>query len=339
MTTNILFTCVGRRNYLINYFKEALNGCGKIFASDVDIYAPAMIDADVALVVPNVHDINYIPTITELIKAYNINAVISLNDFELPILSKHKDEIKMQTGAKIIISNETIIDLAYDKLKTFHFLEGIGLNTPKTCINLESAESEIRKKNLTFPLVIKDRWGSASMNINYAENIEELELIYKYLYFKLKNTSNILSDKEDIANPLLIQEKIFGKEYGMDILNDLEGNYIGTYAREKLSMRYGETDRAISVIDSKFEKIGKKISEELKHVGCLDCDLFESNGKLYVLELNPRFGGGYPFSHEAGINMASIYIEWINNNREVSKFDNYKSGIMFSKCDRMIKIN
>ena len=73
MTTNILFTCVGRRNYLINYFKEALNGCGKIFASDVDIYAPAMIDADVALVVPNVHDINYIPTITELIKAYNIN--------------------------------------------------------------------------------------------------------------------------------------------------------------------------------------------------------------------------------------------------------------------------
>ena len=76
MSTNMLFTCVGRRNYLINYFKEALNNQGKIFASDVDVNAPAMIDADVALVVPNIYDASYIPTIINLIKTHNINACL-----------------------------------------------------------------------------------------------------------------------------------------------------------------------------------------------------------------------------------------------------------------------
>ena len=333
MSTNMLFTCVGRRNYLINYFKEALNNQGKIFASDVDVNAPAMIDADVALVVPNIYDASYIPTIINLIKTHNINAVISLNDFELPILSKHKKSIETQTGAKIIISSEAVID----KLKTANFLKNIGLNTPKTFDSLELAISEIKKENLTFPLVVKDRWGSASMNINYAENIEELELIYKYLYLRLKNSTNALANKDETNIPIIIQEKIIGKEYGIDILNDFEGNYVGTFVREKLNMRSGETDRAVSVIDEKFNDLGKIISTHLKHYGNLDCDVFVSNNKIYVLELNPRFGGGYPFSHEAGINIAAIYIEWINNRINISKFNNYKSEVMYSKCDRMLK--
>ncbi|MFT7051076.1 MAG: carbamoyl-phosphate synthase large subunit, partial [Psychroserpens sp.] len=28
-----------------------------------------------------------------------------------------------------------------------------------------------------------------------------------------------------------------GKEYGMDIVNDFEGNYYGTFVREKVNMR------------------------------------------------------------------------------------------------------
>lgn len=63
-----------------------------------------------------------------------------------------------------------------------------------------------------------------------------------------------------------------GVEYGMDILNDFNGNYIGSFARKKLSMRCGETDKAISVIDENFELIAKKIGESTKHIGSVDCD-------------------------------------------------------------------
>lgn len=105
-----------------------------------------------------------------------------------------------------------------------------------------------------------------------------------------------------------------------------------------MSMRSGETDKAVSVIDEKLTEAGKIIGESLKHIGNLDCDVFEHNGAYYVLELNPRFGGGYPFSHEAGTNTPAIYLEWLKGNSDIKKHINYKEGVMFSKCDRLIHI-
>jgi len=63
MPLHILFTCAGRRNYLINYFRDALKGRGKVFAMDMSDTAPAMVDADVAITVPSVYDINYITSL------------------------------------------------------------------------------------------------------------------------------------------------------------------------------------------------------------------------------------------------------------------------------------
>ncbi|MBN4047021.1 ATP-grasp domain-containing protein [bacterium AH-315-P13] len=337
MGKNILFTCAGRHNYLINYFKDALNGNGKVFAADQTLLAPALFDADVAITVPNIYDENYISAIKEIILEHKINAVIPLNDFELPILSKHKTELE-NTGAKVILSNEDIINIAFDKMETFNFIKQIGLKTPKTFTNFKEAKTAIKNGTLKFPLVVKPRWGSASINIDFPETMEELELAFTLQQLKLKKSILNVVSQHDFDNAILIQEKIEGKEFGMSILNDFEGNYVGTFPREKLSMRSGETDRAISVIDPKFETLGKTIAKNLKHIGNLDCDVFIVNNELYVLELNLRFGGGYPFSHEAGINIAAIYIDWLNNIVDVTKHNQYKAGIIFSKCEKLIRI-
>src|SRR5690554_4307815 len=100
---NILFTCAGRRNYLINYFKEALNGCGKVLAADMQKTAPAMVDADMSFIVPGIYDINYIESIENIIKSESVDAIISLNDLELPILSENKSRLE-ESGCKVIIS-------------------------------------------------------------------------------------------------------------------------------------------------------------------------------------------------------------------------------------------
>lgn len=335
---NILFTCAGRRNYLINYFKEALKGEGKVFATDMQLTAPALVDADIAIQVPAIYSQEYIPSLLRIVKENDINCVISLNDLELPILSEAKDQIE-SLGAKVIVADEHAIKIAFDKWETVKFLEANGLKSPKTYIDFEEAKKAIESGGLKFPLVIKPRWGSASIGIDFPETMEELELAYKLQNIRLKRTILAEASKEDIDHAILIQEKIPGKEYGMDVLNDFEGNYVGTFVREKLQMRSGETDKAISVIDKRFEQVGKVIGDNLKHIGNLDCDVFEHNGELYVLELNPRFGGGYPFSHEAGNNTAAIYIEWLKGNKDIAQHSNYKEGIMFSKCDRLLKVN
>ncbi|SDS38203.1 carbamoyl-phosphate synthase large subunit [Formosa sp. Hel1_31_208] len=337
MAINILFTCAGRRNYLINYFKDALKGEGKIVAADMSLTAPAMVDADLSILVPPIYHKNYIDELKKIIVEHRITAVISLNDLELPILSAHKAELET-TGAKVIISNEKVIDIAFDKVQTFNFLNQIGLQTPQTYTSIAPVLKAISDGKLSYPLVVKPRWGSASIGIDFPETEDELKLAFQLQHLRLKKSILKTASSHDIDNAILIQEKLNGKEFGMDILNDFEGHYYGTFVREKLNMRSGETDKAISVIDERFEAIGKTIASHLKHIGSLDCDVFIANDQLYVLELNPRFGGGYPFSHEAGINTAAIYIEWLKGQHNVDQFNNYQSGIQFSKCDRMLRI-
>lgn len=334
---NILFTCAGRRNYLINYCKQALNGQGIVLATDMSKLAPAMSDADISLLVPSIYSEDYIPELFSIVKEYHINAIISLNDLELPILAHHKQAFA-DLGAKIIVSDSSVIDICFDKIKTRDFLTSIGLNTPRTFTNYNQALQAIKEGQLTFPLVLKPRWGSASIGIEFPESLEEFELAYKLLMIKLKNTILFEASKNELDAAILIQQKLNGPEYGMDIVNDLDQEYFTTVVRKKLSMRAGETDKAVSVIDQRFSDIGEKISINLKHIGNLDCDVFEQDGELYVLELNPRFGGGYPFSHEAGMNTIQAYLAWLAGEKLESSFNQYKADLVFSKCDRLIRI-
>ncbi len=337
MPLHILFTCAGRRNYLINYFRDALKGRGKVFAIDMSDTAPAMVDADVAITVPSVYDINYIPSLIEIIQIHKIDAIISLNDLELPILSRHLKYLQ-STGVKVLVSSESVIDIAFDKIKTFNFIKSIGLKTPLTFTSLKEANDALKTNKITYPVVVKPRWGSASIGIDFPETYEELNLSFKLQHIKLKKSILNIVSQQDANNAILIQENMNGQEYGLDIVNDFEGNYFGTFVRKKINMRSGETDKAISVIDDRFNKIGEIISSNLKHIGILDCDIFVSNNEFYILELNPRFGGGYPFSHEAGINIAAIYIDWLFGEKDIKQHNKYKSGMLFSKCDKILKI-
>lgn len=334
---NILFTCAGRRNYLINYFKEALGNKGKVIAADSNLLAPALADADLAVQLPSIYEDNYIDELAKILKDNDVNAVISLNDLELPILSANKDKLESES-CKVIVSSGEVIDIGFDKWETYRFINRAGLKSPRTYIDLEKAKKDMESGIIKFPLVLKPRWGSASIGIEFPESMEELELSYKLLKIKLKRTVLNEASQKAYEESILIQEKVDGIEYGMDVLNDFTGTFYGSYAREKIGMRAGETDKAESVIDPKLSEVGRKIGENLGHIGNLDCDVFLTNEEVFVLELNPRFGGGYPFSHESGVNTAAIYIAWLEGTKDVDEYDEYKSGKLFSKCDRLIEI-
>ncbi|WP_281542960.1 ATP-grasp domain-containing protein [Maribacter aestuarii] len=334
---NILFTCAGRRNYLINYFKEALNGKGNIIAADKQLTAPALVDADIARKVPSINSPDYIDALRKIILEEKVNAIISLNDLELPVLSKNKEKLEL-SGAKLIISNERIIDIAFDKWKTYNFFKLHKIATPKTYKSLDEALVGLNNSEINFPLIVKPRWGSASIGIDSVDSKEELILSYNLNIEKLKKGGPEKGNFNRPYESILVQEKIIGEEYGIDILNDFDGNYYDSFVRQKLVMRSGETDKAVSVIDEKFSRIAKKVSLHSGHIGNMDCDFFVKDEKVYFLEMNPRFGGGYPFSHQAGINTPGIYIDWLNGVKDVKRHNNYLPNLSFAKCDRLIKI-
>ena len=45
----------------------------------------------------------------------------------------------------------------------------------------------------------------------------------------------------------------------------------------------------------------------------MDVDILENKeGELFVLEINARFGGGYPFSHLAGADFPLALVDMVN---------------------------
>ena len=333
---NILFTCAGRRTYLLKYFKENMSQEDKVVATDMQLSAPALQAADVKLQVPAVYDPKYIDITLNICKEQKIDALISLNDLELPILAENK--VKFEAlGVKVIVSDPEVIDIAFDKYKTAQWVESIGLNAPKTYVTLASAKEAIAKGEIAFPLFMKPRWGSGSIGLETIDDMEELDIYYHLLMKKIKKT--ILATASVGDEYIMIQEKLTGNEFGLDVMNDLEGNNVGVSVKQKLAMRAGETDKAITVDIPEVYEMGRKIGENLKHIGNLDVDIMQrANGDYCVLELNPRFGGGYPFSYEAGVNMPKAIIQWVKGEKVDTAILKPEIGRMFAKNDYLMEI-
>ena len=334
---NILFTSVGRRSYLLQYFKEALKGKGKIYAANSTSDSPAFLVADEYVVTPIIYDKNYIPFLLDYCQEKQISALISLFDVDLPVLSRHK-EVFEKIGTKIILSDFNVVDICNDKYKTYEFLKKNNVFTPMTYLSCEECFEALRKEEIRFPLVLKPRWGMGSIGIYVAENKSELEVLYDKIKWDIKHTYLKYESEKDWLNSVIIQEKLIGQEYGLDVINDLNGQYKTTICKIKYAMRSGETDCAMVVDSARLESLGKRLAGLLKHRVNLDVDVFETGDQVYVLEMNARFGGGYPFSHMAGVDLPRAIISWLEGKNEPDGCLTAEMGVKSSKDIHMVRL-
>lgn len=333
---NILFTCAGRRTYLLKYFKENMQPGDKVVATDMQLSAPALQAADVKLKVPAVYDSQYIDITLNMCREQKIDALLSLNDLELPILAENKAKFE-KIGVRVIVSDPQVIDICFDKYKTAQWVESLGLNAPKSYVRLVDAKKALEAGEVTFPLFMKPRWGSGSIGLESIADLEELDIYYNLLMKKIKKT--ILATASVGDEYIMIQEKLTGKEFGLDVMNDLNGQNVAVSVKQKLAMRAGETDKAVTVDLPEVREIGAIIGLNLKHIGNLDVDIMQrSNGDYCVLELNPRFGGGFPFSYEAGVNLPLAIIKWLRGEHVDVSMLQPDFGRMFAKNDYLMEI-
>lgn len=302
---------------------------------DANPNAPALHEADMAFVVPSVSNPDYVNQLVRICESQHVSLVIPLNDLELPVMSRARASFEA-VGALPVVSSPHVIDICFDKWRTVQFLQDIGISAPKSYLTLEDARQALRAGEVEFPLIVKPRWGSASIGVEAVQDLDELELALQFGCKKLHRT--ILRDASAAGSGenLLIQELLTGQEYGLDVVNDLHGNYVCTFAKMKLGMRAGETDRATVVRHPALESLGRRLGQALGHIGNLDCDVFLTEKGPYVLELNPRFGGGYPFSHAAGANLPKALLAWRQGLTAESTWFSIRHGLVVAKCDRLL---
>ena len=327
---NILLTSVGRRTYLIEYFKEAMHGIGKVYASNSE-YTYTLSHADEYVITPIIYDETYVSFLIDYCKKNDIIAIISLFDIDLYVLSKNKKEFE-KNGIFVVVADEHAIEICNDKWKTFEFLKENNILCPKTYKSLEETKCALSERELNYPIIIKPRWGMGSIGIFIAEDEEELDLFTKKIRKQIFNSYLKYESSQNIEECILFQEKIDGIEYGLEVFNDFSSNLVSVVAKQKVAMRAGETDVAKTVDTAEYEYIAEKLSKELKHIGDLDVDVFKTaDDKIFVLELNCRFGGQYPFSHLAGVNYPKQIVKWLLGEETDCSLLNAKINVLSCK--------
>lgn len=307
---NLLITSAGRRGYIVEYFKEAIGNEGKVYVGNSSSLSAAFSYADGHVITPLIYDNAYIPFLIEFCKTNLIDFVISLFDIDLFVLAQNKEKFK-EIGTEVIVSPPQVVDRCNDKWKTYLFCEENEINTAKTYVNLQEVYSDLKRNTLLFPLIIKPRWGMGSIAMFEAENDRELELLYEKCKRDIQKSYLKYEAAFDQEHCVIIQQKLTGAEYGIDIINDLNGNYCGNVVRKKYAMRSGETDCAAVVREEAVSEFADRLGKCSGHIGNMDVDVFVDNGEVWLLEMNARFGGGYPFSHLAGVNLPKAIVKWI----------------------------
>jgi carbamoyl-phosphate synthase large subunit len=327
---NLLFTSAGRRGYLLEYFREAVAGRGLIHAANSDKYAPAFLHADKAVITPPIHSPDYINCLKKYCLEQDITAIIPLFDLDLPVLARAAG-LFADIGVTVVVSSQAVTDVCDDKMATLRFLNSHGFVAPLTFSSLVEAKLALENGEISFPLVVKPRWGMGSIGLHTVEGDGELDVCYGMTMREIQRSYLKTASMRNPENAVLIQQQLSGVEYGLDVINDLMGQYVTTFSKKKLAMRAGETDSAIIVDDIRLTELGAQLGKALGHVGNLDVDLFVSYGKLYVLELNCRFGGGYPFSHVAGADIPRAIVAWLSRQDPDPAWFRVKAGVVSVK--------
>lgn len=319
---NILILSVGTRNKIVQYFKKNIGISGKVIATDMSELAPAVYEADKFYKVPRMTDEGYIDVIFDICKKEHIDGVLTLIDPELSLLAEHKDEFAA-LGVTVIGSSYELCERALNKMEMFDWLTAHGYNCAKSYVDKEKFYVDVDAGLITYPVFVKPVCGSASVAISKVYDQETVELLFAHN----KN--------------LMIQEFLDGQEIGADVYIDmLSGDVVSIFTKKKIVMRAGETDKAVSFKDEKLFALIEQFAKESGWSGQIDIDIFDVNGKYYISEVNPRFGGGYPHAYECGCDHMKLILENLRGNANQKNIGTYDEGIYMMKYNevKIVKI-
>ena len=289
---NILFSSVGKRVELVNSFRRTAQELGlQIELYGVDLnpeFCPSRFVLDNVFKVPRVTDEGFADTVLKICISNGIKAIIPTIDTELLIYADNIEKFK-SNGISVVLSEGNFIRTCRDKRLTNQFFEQLGIEIPKP----------YKKTELVFPVFAKPYDGSLS----------------KDLYI-LKGTADLT--EEILSNPkLMFMEYVDPSEYTeytVDAYFNLQGQLKCLVPRERLVVRAGEVNQGVTDKGEVYRALKDRLSaidEKLGLRGCITFQFFfnKQSHRIIGIEVNPRFGGGYPLTFEAKGNYSEYVIK------------------------------
>jgi carbamoyl-phosphate synthase large subunit len=314
----VLFTCVGRRVELLNAFRRAGESIDinlEIHGADASRRAPAMHLVDKAHIVPPITSGDYIDALCSLVRRARIDLLIPLLDVELIPLADAAPRFN-EVGCRTVISSPRVIRICRDKLATFDTLSAANIDTPQTWAWPDIAN----RPQHTFPYFMKPRAGSAAKGNYMINNVEELHTL-----------------GARVDEPI-VQEFVDGIEHTLDVYTGFDGVPRCVVPRRRLEVRSGEVSKAVIVKDLNIMAIGQRVAEalgECRGVITVQC-MVTPSGRIRVIEINPRFGGGAPLAIHAGADFPAWLMAEHLGDRPRITMTGYKNDVAMLRYDESV---
>lgn len=309
---NFLFSCIGKRGYIARLFRPHLSPGDRIIGTSNTEWTSGFHSCDAAFIMPPIADPGYPEAVLDLCKKERVNALLSFFDLDVHRLSRHVDDFRT-IGVRPFIPGRRAADITFDKVQTCGFLNENRIPTAKTFTDLSAVNKALRNDEVRFPLYVKPRFGFGSRNTFAARDYRQLEAFFS------------------LENDMIVQETLGGEAFDFDVLNDLNGKVVSVVPWRKSLSRMGETEQAETVDSPLLVDLGCRLASALGHAGPLDADLFLQDGRASVLEINLRFGGGYPVSHFAGADFPGMIVRMARGEVVEPVVGKYSPGAVMMK--------
>lgn len=313
---NILITSAGKRVVLVKLFQDEiakLDKSGKVYTVDLNPQlAPAGYVSDGCFPVSRCTSEAYIDELLKICKDKNIGVVIPTIDTELLALSENRQRF-IDEGVEIVVSDSSFVSICGDKRLSNDLFGPFGISVPKV----------VDKYHPEFPMFAKPYDGSLSTNIHVIHNQTEL-------------TQGILDDPKLLFMKYIDRKEY--KEFSVDMYYGKDGNVKGIVPRERIEVRAGEINKGIT----RKNHIVGFLKEQMGHLdgvrGCICFQLFyrESDHDIIGIEINPRFGGGFPLSYYAKANYADYIIKEYLLGEEIEYSEDWLDNTLTLRYDNDI---
>lgn len=319
--SNILITSAGRRVSLIKSFQKELKTVypnAKVFASDSEpILSAGCHVADAYFEVPRLEKSYYIEELSKICKDNAISLIIPTIDTELVELARCRSYFK-KLGITILISSTSFIKKCRNKRVIHDFFLSNGIAIAK----------EYSKTTYQLPLFIKPIDGSRSVDTYVIKNQED----FRDVHFK----NDKLMFLEYLDHELY-------EEYTCDLYYSKSHDLKCVVPRKRIEVRDGEVYKAVTKNNNLVTYIRTHLSHIKGAVGCLTVQFFMNTAdeaKIVGIEINPRFGGGYPLSYLAGANFPKWIIdEYLLNKTLEDQFNSWESDVLMIRYDDEILVH
>lgn len=284
-----LLSSGGRRGALVSILRKSSleDSPAKVITIDNSSLCAAGILSDEFHLVPRVSEPGFLDYVLAICIESQVDVVIPTIDPEIAIYSQSREKF-IEKGIDVWVSSPQVAELGWDKWKLHNWLINSGFPSPKTFEYSQNLQNFAAGK-----FVAKPRNGSSSIGVYYVNSIDELHQL-------------------NLDKSYIVQELLRGEEITIDFAIDKYGRYLGGVPRKRLEVRAGEVSKGLTIKSPTVENLVKDLAEALPGAyGVLNVQVFlnSETDEATILEINPRFGGGYPLSHEAGANFITALLE------------------------------